>query len=110
MKGKVVVVVVGLTSHLWSVGVGAHDPYSGWYDREHKSCCNNRDCASAEPCLVEGREGWLERGKCWPLPPDREMTPPAEVWKHGHLHVCREWGPIPGQPPRVRCWVMARGA
>lgn len=89
---------------------GAPDPYAGWRDRSAISCCGGRDCAPATPCRVEGRDGWLERGRCWPLPPDREMpTPPAAVWTLGDLHVCRRWGPIPGTPPEVLCWAMARG-
>lgn len=90
---------------------GEPDPYAGWRDRSAISCCGGQDCAPATPCRVDGQDGWLEAGRCWPLPPDREMpTPPAAVWDRGDLHVCRRWGPIPGVGPQVLCWAMARGA
>lgn len=85
------------------------DPYHGWKDQAGRLCCNRRDCVAATPCRVEGRDGWIERGQCWVLPLDRELTPPFAVWEYGDLHVCREWGPVPGGSPRVLCWAMARG-
>ena len=91
---------------------GAPDPYQGWYapapgqSGVMMSCCSGRDCAPATPCRVDGRDGWMERGRCWPLPPDRETLPPPEVWELGILHVCRQWH---GDTPVVYCWSQAIG-
>lgn len=94
---------------------GEPDPYATWVRPGGGSCCSGRDCAPVQACTVDGRDGWLERGRCWPLPPDREVPPPPEVWQYGDLHVCRSWtdgfadGAI-APVPIVYCWSMARGA
>lgn len=95
---------------------GQPDPYEGWTRPGGGSCCSGRDCAPVQACTIDGREGWLEGGRCWPLPPDRETQPPPEVWQYGDLHVCRSWtvgirpdGTV-GHVSVVYCWAMTRGA
>lgn len=90
---------------------GAPDPYTGWRDRAGVSCCNSQDCAPATPCRIDGREGWIYRGTCRPLDPERETPiPPAEVWELGQLHVCCTEQRPPVVPCVLRCWAAARGA
>lgn len=82
------------------------DPYSGWISPEGVSCCGARDCAPVPLCLTADRRvGWAERGRCWPLPEDREQpAAPTEIWDLGELHVCRQWQA--DGTPRVLCWAL----
>lgn len=83
------------------------DPYTGWGRDRGIDCCGGRDCAPAALCVVDGKEGWLEEGKCRPLPPERELPlPSVEAWQLGELHVCRVWE---NGEPKVLCWALARG-
>jgi hypothetical protein len=70
---------------------GAPDPYRSMMQPGGGGpCCNGRDCGIAERCTVEGaRAGYLEGGRCWPLPPDRYVPPPVELGRSADLHVCR---------------------
>lgn len=76
-------------------------------------CCNGRDCGIAERCTVEGaRAGYLEGGRCWPLPPDRFVPPPPELARSSELHVCRarNWmsGLLVGVT--IHCWTDSFGS
>lgn len=70
---------------------GAPDPYRSMNQPgSSASCCNGRDCGIAQRCTVgEARAGYLEDGRCWPLPPDRYVPPPVELGQSPDLHVCR---------------------
>lgn len=70
---------------------GSPDPYrSMMQPGGGASCCNGRDCGIAQRCTVGGAgPGYLEDGRCWPLPPDRYVPPPIELGGSPDLHVCR---------------------
>jgi len=84
---------------------GAFDPYSEWQSPVAGPCCARKDCGVAQRCTVRGAAGYLEKGTCWPLPPDRYVEPPVPLAGSGELHVCRSVQWINGQfMPYVRCW------
>lgn len=70
---------------------GAPDPYRSMMQPDGGGpCCNGRDCGIAQRCTVAGAAaGYLEGGRCWPLPPDRYVPPPVELGRSADLHVCR---------------------
>jgi hypothetical protein len=89
---------------------GAPDPYSGWMSPVVGPCCGKYDCGVAQRCSIKGAAGFLERGECHPLPPDRYVEPPLSLAGDGELHVCRTPVWLNGvYVPVVRCWTDALG-
>jgi len=89
---------------------GEPDPYSGWLSPVVGPCCGRNDCGVAQRCSVKGRAGFLERGQCHVLPPDRYVEPPLPLAGSSELHVCRQPVWIGGTyVPQVLCWTDALG-
>jgi hypothetical protein len=114
MTRRVVAAVVGLV-----VGAGdaalAHDPYSEWQQPSGASCCSGRDCRPMQACMAEGGKiGTVVNGGCVPLPENKRVPAPREVWETSPepLHVCA--GPVfmDGRivELHVFCWDYAAGS
>ncbi|MCS7001524.1 MAG: hypothetical protein NZ518_01620 [Dehalococcoidia bacterium] len=101
-------VVARLTAALLVVATpaAAHEPYSTWKDRDGSSCCGNKDCQPVQPCWIDGRIGMIDEGQCWPLPPEKEIKAPPEVYEHGDTHACfvRRWRSRELLGHVFRCW------
>ncbi len=69
-------------------------------------CCIGRDCGIAQRCTIgRATAGYLEGGRCWPLPPDRYLPPLVELGRSADLHVCRAPArATDGRLIGVHCW------
>lgn len=66
-----------------------------------KSCCNEKDCAPAEPCVTwDGGEGLQVAGACRPIPPESILNIPSP---DGLSHACYFAG-------RIQCTVLSGGS
>jgi len=85
----------------------ANHPLATWRSKSGLLCCDSTDCAMADGCSTPTGPGWLEGGKCHPLPLEAEQDHPD--WLHfekgGQVFVC---GPKYFQSRVVRCWVPER--
>lgn len=90
------------------------DPYRSMTRPGHGgSCCSRSDCGVAVRCALRGQGlGYVEDGRCWPLPPDRYVPAPVELGQSADLHVCR--APVRGVDGRligvqIFCWTDSFG-
>lgn len=104
---QVIIILILAVVALWAALAHAHDGYESWRSPEGISCCNDRDCAPAEPCWARDAIGArAPGGVCIALPHEREIQPPRPIRVGDGLHVCWHW--LQGQPA-VRCWALVGG-
>lgn len=113
MRTRIVAAVVAATTLAWAdraTSVYAHDGYEKWMSPEGISCCNDRDCAPADPCWIRRKTGGIGArapdGSCIELPEERQIHPPGQITVPDGLHVCWQW--LQGAPV-VRCWALVGG-